>query len=225
MSAAVRLLAVVPILGVLGWATVTAVDVIRADDLVREASVEMGTWAAAGREPAPETWISVRDKLEAGILIRPNDPSTHELRGMLGSLRRDDTKQMDAGLAHLVRALELRPVSPYTWGNLVEARYLRGESGAGLEAALMRAAQLGPSEPGVQRVVADYGLAVWDELRPETRTQVDRIIASGMRRNPLEMLQISERRGRLDTACRHLAGSSRPVGPRHGRLCPWEITP
>ena len=175
MSAAVRLVVVVLILAVLGWAAVTAVDVIRADDLVREASVEMGTWAAAS-PPATETWTSVRDKLHAGLLLRPNDPLSHELLGVLGALRRDSPKHMDEGLAHLVRALELRPVSPYTWAMVVEARYLRGDPGAELELPMQRSMLLGPFEPGVQRLIADYGLAVWPELRPEVRVQVDRAI-------------------------------------------------
>jgi hypothetical protein len=224
MPTAVRLMVVVPILAILGWATMTAVDALRADDLVREASLEMGTWAATS-PPAPETWASVRGKLDSGLQLRPNDPLSHELLGMLGSLRRDSPKHMDEGVAHLARALEMRPVSPYSWAMVVEARYLRGDPAIELELPMQRAMQLGPSEPGVQRVIAEYGLAVWPELQPEIRAQVDRAIASGMRRNPLEMLRISDRRGRLEAGCRHVLGLPNP-DRRVGRYCErWEITP
>jgi hypothetical protein len=224
MSTAVRLLVAGPLVAVLGWAAATAIDVIRADDLVREASLEMSTWAAARSEPSPETWKSVRDKLASGIQIRP-DPASHELLGMLGVMRRDDLRAMEDGHSNLVRALEMRPVSPYTWAYLMEAQYRRGEPAASLELALQRATHLGASEPGVQRIVADYGLALWPELTPKARTDVERMVAAGMRRNPLEMLRISDRRGRLEAACRHVVGAPKP-DLRVGRACErWEITP
>jgi len=220
-----RLLAVAPLLAGLAWAGSTAVDVIRADDLLREAGTEMQTWAAASTEPAIETWTSVHDEIQAAVRIRPNDASSHELLGILGAMRREDPKRMEHGIAHLVRALELRPVSPYAWANLAEARYRRGDGGDSLELPLTRAAQLGPSEPGVQRVVAEYGLAVWRELSPTARADVDRMIGAGTRRNPLEMLRISDRRGRLEAACRHVLGSATQDN-RAGRYCErWEIKP
>jgi hypothetical protein len=225
MSKAVRLLGIAPILALLAWAGSAAIQVIRADDLVREAATEMSAWSAARVDPAPDTRDSVQEKLEEGLRVRPGDPSSQELLGLLLSARRDDSAKMDEGIAHLVRALEQRPVSPYTWANLLEARYRRGEAIERLELALTRASQLGPSEPGVQRIVADYGLALWPELSPTARTEVDRTVASGMRRNPLEMLRISDRRGRLEAACRHVVGAQ-PADPRIGRACEgWEITP
>jgi hypothetical protein len=144
---------------------------------------------------------------------------------MLGVMRRDDSQAMGEGRSNLVKALEMRPVSPYTWAYLMEAQYRRAEASANLELALQRASQLGPSEPGVQRIVADYGLALWPELNPQARAQVERMVAAGMRRNPLEMLRISDRRGRLEAACRHVVGAPKP-DLRVGRTCErWEITP
>jgi hypothetical protein len=66
----------------------------------------------------------------------------------------------------------------------------------------------------VQRLIANYGLAIWDEIDPPAQAAVDRLLAAGFRRKPLDMLLISERRGRLDTACRHLDGDSRTPDPR-----------
>jgi hypothetical protein len=45
------------------------------------------------------------------------------------------------------------------------------------------------------------------------------MVAAGMKRNPLEMLQIAERRGRLAVACRHFAGSPRLSLPKWFQLC------
>lgn len=150
----------------------------------------------------------------------------HELRGLLGSQRNDSADEAEKAISHFHRALELRPVSPYTWANLGEAQYRRGEPGRNMELAFSRASELGPSEPGVQRTVADYGLAVWDEISAPTQGAIDRLLGAGFRRNPLEMLLISERRGRLATACRHLDGLTRAPDPRLALRCQGrEATP
>jgi hypothetical protein len=203
-----------------------AVRVAIAKDLVLESITEMRAWDAASLPaPAPATWSAVQARLADARRHDPTDPTAHEVQGILGSIRTDDARRISEGVDHIVTSLALRPTSPHAWALLAEARYRLGESGRILEYPLLRAAELGPSEPGVQRVVADYGLAVWKEITPPTQQAVDRMIAAGIRRNPLEMLQISERRGRLDAACRHLTGSSRMPGTRRGSLCPWEITP
>ena len=222
MHAAPRLLVAIPVGVALAWAGVIAFDIARADDSIREAATELNAWTA---RPDPATWDSVHANLKAAERVHALNPRHHELLGIMGSLRADSPEQIPIGIGHLVKALELRPASPYTWAILAEARYRHGEPGRNLELPLERASTLGPSEPAVQRLVADYGLAVWNEISPRTQAAVERMVAAGIRRNPLEMLQISERRGRLDTACRHLAGSSRTAGPQRGTLCPWEITP
>lgn len=220
-----RLLVAVSVSALLFWPGLVAVDASRANALIREAATEMRTWEFSGSRPDPATARSVQERLVAAAQLHPLDPAHQELLGLLGSMQTDTPETVSQSVGYLVKALELRPVSPHTWARLAEARYRLGESGRSLELALERASQLGPAEPGVQQLVADYGLAVWGEITPAGQASVDRMVAAGIRRNPLEMLQISERRGRLDVACRHLAGSSRTAGPRRGSLCPWEITP
>jgi predicted Zn-dependent protease len=122
------------------------------------------------------------------------------------------------------RSLEARPGSPRTWANLAEARYLVGDTSPAFEKALVTAARLGKAEPRAQRVVADYGLAVWDEVGAATRATVEGAVAAGVRRNPLEMLQIAERRGRLSVACQYVPGTLRQPDPRVLRLCPSRET-
>ena len=226
MHPAARILVAAPLIGALATAAVTIVTIARADHLVGEAAVEMSTWSATRSRPSLETWTSVYDKLESARRILPSDPITSELLGLLSSQRSDSAELLDAGVEHTLRALQLRPVSAYTWANLVEARYRRGEPGTNAELAIARAAKLGASEPGVQRIVADYGLALWDELTPEAQGAVDRLIGAGARRNPLEMLQISERRGRLGPVCKHLLGTSRTPDAKLVQICQSrEITP
>jgi hypothetical protein len=226
VHAAGRLLLAAPMIGALAFAAGVVVSIARADHLVGEAAVEMSTWGATGSRPSLGTWTSVYDKLEAARAILPTDPITSELLGLLASQRSDSAEILDSSVDHMVRALSLRPVSAYTWANLVETRYRRGEPGANVELAIRRAAELGSSEPGVQRIIADYGLALWDELTPQAQGAVDQLVGAGARRNPLEMLQISERRGRLGPVCKHLLGASRIPDAKLVNICQSrEITP
>ena len=221
-----RLAAAFPFLALLAWAGVVAIDTAAAERFVTAASTEMSAWAATGTQPQVGTWNAVRERLDAALEIVPRNPTAHELRGLLGTGRRDSPEAIAEGISHLRTALELRPASPYTWASLAEAQYRQGEPGRNMQLAIARAAALGPSEPGVQRVIADYGLAIWDEVDAPTKGAIDRLLGAGFRRNPLEMLLISERRGRLDTACRHLDGLPRTPDSRlTGRCEGRETTP
>jgi hypothetical protein len=226
MRSAGRLLVALPIIGALSWAILAAYGVGNADLSVNDARTEIASWAAGRALPHRDTWESVRSRVKEAERAVPGNPALHETLGILGTLWGDNARQIAEGNEEFVSALRERPVSPFTWAGMIEGGYRAGQSGGELELAIVRAAQLGPSEPGVQRVVADFGLAVWNEVTPATQAAVNRLLAAGIRRNPLEMLQISERRGRLDVACRHFADSSRKAGLQVNRLCPsWELTP
>jgi hypothetical protein len=214
-----RILVAAPMIGMLSLAAITVTAIVRADSLVGEAAVEMSTWAATGSRPSIGSWTSVYDKLESARRILPSDPITSELLGLLASQRSDSAELLDAAVGHTLQALALRPVSAYTWANLVEARYRRGEPAANIELPIARAVQFGGAEPGVQRIIADYGLALWDELTPQAQGSVDQLIGAGARRNALEMLQISERRGRLGPVCKHLLGASRTPDAKLAQIC------
>lgn len=107
-------------------------------------------------------------------------------------------------MAESIKAIGLRPSSPYPWSNIVALEYRRGGTGPLFEAALRNAAELGPSEPEVERSVVDYGLAVWNEVAPETRRAVEAVVTRAMERDPRETLHLAAKRGRLAVACRHL---------------------
>jgi hypothetical protein len=223
---AYRFALVVPLLVGLGAGGSLGIEQARASSLLSESSLEMGTWAASRVVPSESTWMSVEQQLLAAESHVDSDPANLELLGVLYSKRLDNPEYRDRSIVYLYRALAIRPLSPYTWANLAEVLYLRGETDNAFQTALLRASALGPSEPEVQRMVADYGLAVWEEARPTTRQAINQMLDSGLRRNPLEMLQISERRGRLALACRHLIGNSRGPDPKWYQLCQsTEATP
>lgn len=223
---AARFAVAIPLVAALGWLGSWAVSLSRADTQVLDASKEMGAWAASRMQPQTGTWESVRGELAIAEKLSPTDPAIHELVGVLNASRPGEEEYLTKASVNFARAASMRPVSPYTWANLAEVNYKTGITGGPFLTALRRAVELGPNEPEVQRMAANFGLAVWDELRGDDRQSVDRMVAAGLRRNPLEMLQISEGRGRLAVACRHLVGTARAPDPKWYQLCQsTEATP
>ena len=200
-----RALFAVPAIALMSAASVYAVQRGVADDLAFDSSVEMSTWMASRSQPGEATWNWVREDLERAVLMI-GDPVSRELLGVLLAMRSERPDLTDAAGEHFRAALIARPTSGYTWANLAEVLYQQGQTDGPFEAALRRAAEFGPSEPEVQRTVANLGLAVFEQVTGETRTAIDRMVGVGLRRNPPEMLRISGRRGRLDVACRHAQG-------------------
>jgi hypothetical protein len=157
--------------------------------------------------------------LERAERWTPRNPYVHELKGLLDVRRSNEPEYLIQSLVHFTRALELRPTSPYDWANIAAAEYRIGDTGVIFQRAIVRAAELGPSEPAVQRTVADFGFAVWNESRKATREAVAAVVANGMRRDPKEMLQIAERRGRLAVACSLLPNEPRTLELKRSQLC------
>lgn len=227
MAAAGRFLVALPILLALGWAAMNAWRATVVDAAQVSAAKAYRSWTES--LPPLLSWQVAWNELQAAREAEAANPVTAELLGLLAARRPDDPALMTQARELFRSSLQRRPASPRTWANLVEAKYLAGEAPASIEPALLVATRLGRSEPHVQRIVANYGLALWDEAAPATRAAIDASLAAGMRRNPLEMLQIADRRGRLSVACRHIAGplegAIRPPDPKILRLCPSRETP
>jgi hypothetical protein len=190
-----------------------------AGNVVYGVAKEMSTWAASGSEPGAEMVRWLAADLDRVARKAPGDPNIEELLGSLSLHRIERPRFLAEARAHYRRAVELRPSSPYSWANIAALDYRRGDTGPEFQAALRNAARLGPAEPEVQRTVADYGLATWDEIAPPARAAVENAITGAMKRDPAEVLRLAERRGRLAVACRHVGDATRPADPRWQRLC------
>jgi len=210
---------IVPVLAGIAWVSVHAVRMGSADSVVHDALRSMAVWSAKRTWPDLDQWLAVRNDLAHAARLAPGDPATRDTLGVLHVQRAGTPQFMDLAHEHFAAALMLRPSSPYSWASIAMARYGLGKTDRIFEAALVNAMRLGPSEAEVQATVADLGLAVWDEVAPATRTAIEQAIGAGMRRNPMEMLQISQRRGRLEPACRHLEGNRRITEPKWLNLC------
>lgn len=213
-----RLLLIAPLLAGSAWAGVSAVRSMLAEDLLFDSGRELAAWESGRVVPSDATRNAVLARLEAAERLVPSDPNTHELVALVRLRGAEDGDFVEAAF-RFTRALELRPVSPYAWASLAATKYRQGETKQVFEEALLNASALGAAEPQVQRTVAFYGLAVMDEVAPRTREAIERVVGNGTRRDPGEMLQIAQRRGRLSVACRYAAGSPRRPEARWSQVC------
>ena len=213
---------IVPILAALAWAGDAAVDTSRAKAHLRDASDEVASWS--GTLPADSAWNAAREALATAARLDPRDAAVQEVLGALEASRLDRRDLLEAGLGRLRESLRMRPASPYGWTTLARAEYAAGDTGPEFQAALVNASLLGPNEPQVQDTVADLGLAAWDDAASGTRRAIDLMVEKAVRRDAVQTLRLAERRGRLDLACRHLAGASRPPHPTERQLCHMEAT-
>ena len=207
-----RLLAITPAVALLSWMGFEAVRHGVVGSAVANASREFDRLA---KEPVSDAGPWWREDLVRAARDAPANPRVRELMSLL-ALRDNDVADAEA---HLRASLQARPGSGYTWANLVVAKYRQGDTGPAFEKAIVNAVSLAPFEPEVQRTVADFGLAVLDEVMPATRAAIERAVAAGMKRKPPEILQIAARRGKLVVACRHLDGVPRPAESKWTQLC------
>ena len=214
-----RLILAIPVVATLVGLSIWAFKLGESETLAYEATRQLSSWQAAQVSPGLETWLRVRGELEAAHRLARKNASVEELLGLLHAERRRNVDFQQIAVEHFVSALVLRPSSPYTWANIAEVRYRLGATSGDFEQVLTTAAYLGPNEPEVQRLVVDLGFALWDEIGAPSRAAVLRSLTLGMQRNPLEMLQISDRRGRLDLACPRVPADARFLGPEWAKLC------
>ena len=211
-----RWLATLIAAAILAWASLQASKAVRTHEDLYWGVQALRIWGVPWQFGIAG-WTQVRDGLEHARAIEPGNPQVEEYLGRVILHRFDDPKRFDEATPHFVRALKLRPVSPYAWASLAEARYLAGDTGRTFRLALENAAHLGPANPQVQQAVALYGLAVFDEVGPDTRRAIEGMVAAGMRRDPGSLLAIAARRGRTDVACRYLP--ERKIDPRLLAVC------
>lgn len=208
-SRAKRLWLALPAAAVLGFLALLAGRALLAEVALVGADREMRHWSEARGEPQAAQWHGARELIEQGLAWQQADPNLLEIAAQLHT-RFDPrgepnyVERHELALLYLERALVLRPTSPYAWASLALTRYRLGRDPASVMVAARNAATLGPWEPEASYAVADAGLALWDELSASERAVVGHAIARAAQRNPVEVLRIAEKRGRLATSCQFL---------------------
>ncbi len=185
--------------------TLTALRWGMADVELSQASREMVRWEADGALPDLDGWLEVRGTLLAAQRHETGSPTLDEAQARLHAQRHQGGAGVELfqeqALEYFQRAAVRRPTSPYTWASIALTRYRLGLTDAQLQRALANATLLGPWEPEVQLIVADIGLALWDELPDAQRKEVLETAVRGMKRDPDNMLRIAAKRARLDLVC------------------------
>ncbi len=199
MERRARALVAVPALVFFALTAVHAIRLGNEGQHVAEANGVIEGWSRA--ETSRADVVSTLRLAEHEV---PYDPAPHELQAVVAVRRGGVDADARAAIEQAKLAAQLRPSSPYTWSTLVALEYRLGGTGPVFEAALRNAAELGPSEPEVERDVVDYGLAVWNEVAPDTHRAVEIVVTRAMERDPGGTLRLAAKRGRLAVACRHL---------------------
>lgn len=106
-------------------------------------------------------------------------------------------------LMYAGEAAVLRPVSPYAWASLMQARLELGRVDAEFARDMNNAAMLGPWEPEIQVAIAEAGLDAWAALTARDRKIVLDDFARGYRMQPGKMTEIALKRrcGRPGHVC------------------------
>lgn len=211
-----RVLAAAPGVALLAWAAFSAAQYGVAGSAAANGARELERSKYMPAFDADEWWSADVHRAKHAV---PGDPTLHELDALIAMRTTNDPDKLELARRDAVEAIDSRPGSGYAWATLMAAQYRLGDTGASFEKAIVNAQRLGPFEPEVQQAIANYGLAVIDDVKPETRAAIERAVAEGLRRNPQEIMQIAARRGRLAVACRHLEGESRLAASKWSQIC------
>jgi len=212
---------------VFGWLATIAFQAGIKDSRVFQGIFDVRAMLEPGAKQATQERLAeMHDEVSRDVDVLGGNATAHELLGLIDIRRGGEVDYGREATVHLKKSLELRPTSPYTWSALAAADYRLGDTSSEFRSALRHAMETGPNEPEVDVRVTDLGLAVWDELDPKTRSEVENAVAVGMHHEPARVLQVAERRGRLGTACRHAVASSRQSDSKWLQLCQsMEATP
>lgn len=139
------------------------------------------------------------------------DPLNPELLSLMANVqewkiyldKNDDENNhyLSLALKNYRKAAELRPAWPYTWSQISLVKYRMGEIDQELQQAIENATKTGPWEPGVQQIIAEVGLGVWEELDFAMREIIVRNIDRGITMQPILMLNILKKYGQLKMVC------------------------
>jgi hypothetical protein len=133
---------------------------------------EIAAWAERRASPPPERLQESITRLIDALELAPRDPTLIEHLGVALELRARASRPgsdmrrlaLAASLSYFRKAAALRPSSPYTWANILLAKYRLDQIDDEFSRALRNALALGPWEPAVQLIAAEAALGAWDRL-------------------------------------------------------------
>jgi len=108
---------------------------------------------------------------------------------------------LSLALENYRKAAELNPAWPYIWSHISLVKFRLGETDSEFKKAMENAVSAGPWEPGVQIIIAQVGLGIWQNLDSDLRKIVVRNINRGIVIQPVTMLNIMKKYGQLKLIC------------------------
>jgi tetratricopeptide (TPR) repeat protein len=191
---------------------------LRAGIYYYQAKAYMDSWDYSGPLPHGE-WKTARRALDKALALGPGQATYHQDMSELlfaKSVRTAPDPGLDPdlgpglglsadlrqqALGHVRQAIHLRPSWPYAWALLALIKYQSSGIDAEAAEALNKAMTLGPWEPTVQIIVAEIGLASWQDLAPGLQEKLIGVIAGTAPAESAKILQIVKRFNLLETMC------------------------
>jgi hypothetical protein len=170
---------------------------------------EISNWAERRESPPQDRLQEAIATLIDALALTPQDPTLLEHLGIAHELRANGSPS--GGLSwrlNLVQSLDyfrqsaaLRPTSPYTWANILLAKYRLGQVDDEFFGSMRNALDFGPWEPAVQLIVADAALGAWDRLDQSLRGRATENLQRASLRQADALARIASFRRRIDLVC------------------------
>ncbi|MBE0619351.1 MAG: hypothetical protein IH605_02040 [Burkholderiales bacterium] len=204
-----RILITLVATAVFGYAAYASAKRGLADWNSMRARHEIAGWAEHRATPPPERLQEAITTLIDALALAPNDPTLIEHLGTALELRASASAagsemrrlSLTAALIYFRRAAALRPSSPYTWANILLAKYRLAQLDNEFFDAMRNALDLGPWEPAVQLIVADVTLGAWDKLDNGLRAHANENLRRAALRQADGLARLATDRGRIDLVC------------------------
>jgi len=202
-----RYLLIIPCLILIGL-IVTAGFRGLADINVQSARRSLMSWESDVSTLNQTEWAIAYEDVSRAVSQDPLNPelltflaNVQEWKVYLDEDDEENNHYLNLALKNYRKAAELRPAWPYTWTHISLVKYRMGEIDQELQQAIDNATKTGPWEPGVQKVIAEVGLGVWEELDVDMRETIVRNIHRGITMQPILMLDILKKYGQLRMVC------------------------
>ncbi len=163
------------------------------------ANTDLTSWAKSNHAPTAEESQSAATRYAWAIALADMNPAHHEDLARLDFIRATQLPTSDplrstylaSAKAQILRAISLRPISPFSWGILLVIKRELHEYDEEFRHALHRAVELGPWEPRMLPQLADVGLSAWPLMPAEEQALINQVFVRGMQRQQKTMMYIA----------------------------------
>ena len=185
-----------------------------ADVYARPAILTLNGWKRGTVQIKPDEWAGLISDLTRALALDKDNPEIHDwlglaiegpyVNGMGDWVKASKARRLAA--EHYRESIRLQPTWPFAWADLATVKYRLRQFDPELVQALHKSIELGPWEPGIQRVVANIGMIMWYRL-----SDADRVFILGVIRRSFmyvnenhvkNMKALIERQNFKDRVCR-----------------------